>query len=99
MGLLTQSPDWSSLQILQILMCFMMRCALASGSDRPQQPMGWPAPPEVLPLLVGAATVPILVGIWGVRLLELGLHQLGGLSEEAFRGDRLPTLYRSTPDP
>ena len=43
-------------------------------------------------ILVGLATVPVLAGMVGVRALAEGLRELGSLSEEIFRGDRLPVL-------
>lgn len=43
-------------------------------------------------ILVGLAVVPVLVGMIGVRAIADGLQELGSLSEEIFRGDRLPVL-------
>lgn len=47
-------------------------------------------------ILVGLAVVPVLVGMVGVRAIADGLQELGSLSEEIFRGDRLPVLDVST---
>ncbi len=47
-------------------------------------------------ILVGLAVVPVLVGMVGVRAIVDGLQELGSLSEEIFRGDRLPILDFST---
>jgi hypothetical protein len=43
-------------------------------------------------ILVGLAMVPMLMGMVGVRAIADGLQELGSLSEEIFRGDRLPVL-------
>jgi hypothetical protein len=43
-------------------------------------------------ILVGLAMVPMLMGMVGVRAIADGLQELGALSEEIFRGDRLPVL-------
>ncbi len=50
-------------------------------------------------ILVGLAVVPVLIGIVGVRAIADGLQQLGALSEEIFRGDRLPVLDFSSQIP
>ncbi|MCY7275413.1 MAG: hypothetical protein LH702_17165 [Phormidesmis sp. CAN_BIN44] len=47
-------------------------------------------------ILVGLAVVPVLMGMVGVRAIANGLQELGSLSEEIFRGDRLPVLDVST---
>ncbi len=47
-------------------------------------------------VLVGLTTLPVLAGMVGVRALSEGLRELGSLSEEIFRGDRLPILDFST---
>lgn len=43
--------------------------------------------------LLSAATVPLLAGLLAQRALAEGLRELGVLSEELFRGDRLPVLH------
>ncbi|MCY7320509.1 MAG: hypothetical protein LH660_01570 [Phormidesmis sp. CAN_BIN36] len=43
-------------------------------------------------VLIGLITLPMLVGMVGVRAIAEGLRELGSLSEEIFRGDRLPLL-------
>lgn len=43
-------------------------------------------------ILVGLVTLPMLVGMVSVRAIAEGLRELGSLSEEIFRGDRLPLL-------
>lgn len=50
-------------------------------------------------ILVGLAVVPILMGMVGVRAIVDGLQELGSLSEEIFRGDRLPVLDVSNSQP
>ncbi|KAM3090215.1 hypothetical protein ACKFKG_30690 [Phormidesmis sp. 146-35] len=48
--------------------------------------------PEVL---LGLATLPVLVGLVGVNAIAQSVQELGMLSEEIFRGDRLPVLNLS----
>ena len=48
--------------------------------------------PEVL---LGLATLPVLAGLLGVNAIAQSLQELGVLSEEIFRGDRLPVLNLS----
>jgi hypothetical protein len=57
----------------------------ATPSDKPRLPipMDW---------LVGLATAPILVGLACSKLAQTVLQDAGQLSEEIFRGDRLPPL-------
>ncbi len=43
-------------------------------------------------ILVGLAVVPMLASMVGIRAIADGLQELGALSEEIFRGDRLPVL-------
>jgi hypothetical protein len=43
-------------------------------------------------LLISALTPPILAGILGAQATADLLRQLGLISEELFRGERLPTL-------
>jgi hypothetical protein len=43
-------------------------------------------------LLLGAATVPLLLGLVGAKVLSKLVQDAGQLSEEVFRGDRLPIL-------
>ncbi len=50
-------------------------------------------------ILVGLAVVPVLIGMVGVRAIVDGLQELGSLSEEIFRGDRLPVLDVSNSQP
>jgi hypothetical protein len=49
-------------------------------------------------ILVGVAAAPLLVGLIGGRLVAQLFHDCGELSEELFRGDRLPILALSHPD-
>jgi hypothetical protein len=48
--------------------------------------------PTLANLLVGAATAPVLAGLWGAQALLESTIALGQASEELFRGDRLPVL-------
>jgi hypothetical protein len=48
-------------------------------------------------LLLGAATVPLLLGLVGVKVLSKLVQDAGQLSEEVFRGDRLPILTQPHP--
>ena len=41
---------------------------------------------------VSLATMPLLVGVMGGQAIASSLQALGVLSEEIFRGDRLPLL-------
>ncbi len=53
-------------------------------------------------ILISLATGPFLLGLIGSKALQAGLRELGELSEEIFRGDRLPLLNfpaSSTSDP
>lgn len=43
-------------------------------------------------ILLGIATVPALVAIVGGSAIAKTIQELGELSEEVFRGDRLPIL-------
>ncbi len=54
-----------------------------------------------LDLALSAATVPLLLGLIGTKLVARTVIELGQASEELFRGDRLPLLNlanTSTPD-
>ncbi|WP_073069867.1 hypothetical protein [Phormidesmis priestleyi] len=48
-------------------------------------------------VLIGLVALPVLAGMVGVRALAEGLRELGSLSEEIFRGDRLPILEFNLP--
>ncbi|MGQ9869226.1 hypothetical protein [Leptodesmis sp.] len=52
------------------------------------------SPKMVVPvdLLISLATVPLVVGLVGTKILTQIAQELGQLSEEVFRGDRLPLL-------
>lgn len=43
-------------------------------------------------LWLSLATVPVLIGVLGGRAILQAVQELGQLSEEVFRGDRLPLL-------
>jgi hypothetical protein len=43
-------------------------------------------------IYLSMATPPLLVGIWTATVLSKLLQEWGQISEEVFRGDRLPTL-------
>lgn len=51
--------------------------------------------PHLLPvqLLIGAATAPMLAVLVGGKLVAKTLTEMGWMSEEVFRGDRLPVLH------
>lgn len=89
----------------------MMRCLLRSfpfadavnpSSDRESSSEPWQESwQELLPpptILVGLAAAPLLAGLIGGRLVAQLFHDCGELSEELFRGDRLPVLTLSPPD-
>lgn len=44
-------------------------------------------------LLLSLATPPLLIALVGSRVLADAVRELGLLSEEVFRGDRLPVLH------
>lgn len=48
-------------------------------------------------LLLSMATVPLLVGLVVAKSLSEASRELGLLSEEVFRGDRLPLLNFPSP--
>jgi hypothetical protein len=48
--------------------------------------------------LLSVATAPVLLGLWGARVLNHWLQDLGEVSEEIWRGDRLPVLNFPTPE-
>lgn len=48
--------------------------------------------PLLTEVMVGLATVPLLAIVLGSRALSQTLKEVGHLSEEVFRGDRLPVL-------
>jgi hypothetical protein len=52
-----------------------------------------------LMLLLGSATMPLLLGLVAAKSLARLSQTVGGLSEEMFRGDRLPLLNIPTVDP
>ncbi|MGV0027782.1 hypothetical protein [Phormidesmis priestleyi] len=43
-------------------------------------------------ILLGLATLPVLAGLVGINAIAQSIQELGVLSEEIFRGDRLPIL-------
>jgi len=49
---------------------------------------------DLLPveILIGLATAPVLVALVGGKALARAIDELGHMSEEVFRGDRLPLL-------
>lgn len=55
-----------------------------------QQPQQNQVPIDVALSLL---TIPFLGGLVGARSLQQGLMSLGEVSEELFRGDRLPILH------
>jgi hypothetical protein len=54
-------------------------------------------------MVVSMMTAPLLLGLVAGRAISDGLTQLGTVSEELFRGERLPTLspldQAAAPDP
>ncbi|MCT7951551.1 hypothetical protein NG798_17240 [Ancylothrix sp. C2] len=44
-------------------------------------------------VLLSLATMPLIVGLWGVKAMGGFLRDLGEASEEVFRGERLPVLH------
>ncbi|EKQ68674.1 hypothetical protein OsccyDRAFT_3213 [Leptolyngbyaceae cyanobacterium JSC-12] len=56
---------------------------------------------DLLPveILIGLATAPALVALVSGKVLTRAMNELGQLSEEVFRGDRLPLLKFPTTSP
>jgi len=50
------------------------------------------SPLHIPDLLLGAATLPLLLGLVASKAMSQAIQDLGLLSEEVFRGDRLPFL-------
>jgi hypothetical protein len=48
--------------------------------------------PFSLNFCLSVATFPVLVGLWGAQQCAVLLQEVSQLSEEIFRGDRLPVL-------
>lgn len=61
------------------------------------------AKPLVSPeVLLSLATAPVLVALVGSHMVAKAIQELGQLSEEIFRGDRLPVLnfpHEKQPNP
>lgn len=73
-------------------------------TDSPQKPAtpgsSFPTTSQsVSQLLLGAATIPLLATLVAVKAANELLRDLGQLSEEVFRGDRLPLINQPTPNP
>ncbi|NDJ17285.1 hypothetical protein [Myxacorys almedinensis] len=66
----------------------MQSTDLSSAGDRDSLRLGF------IPsgLVLSAATVPVLVGLVSAQALASAIADIGAMSEEIFRGDRLPTL-------
>lgn len=71
-----------------------MRSSHPTASEDEQPFLTLKVNPEIL---LGLATLPVLVGIVGVNAIVQSVRELGVLSEEIFRGDRLPILNLSDP--
>lgn len=63
-----------------------------SGSQAPSPNTPVAGGRAVSNLLLSVAVAPMLVGIVAEKLLTSTLRELGVLSEELFRGDRLPLV-------
>lgn len=51
-------------------------------------------------ILISLATAPLLLGLIGGKALAEAIREMGVLSEEIFRGDRLPLLnFPVNPEP
>ena len=49
-------------------------------------------------IALSAATVPVLVGLVSAQVIASAIAEIGAMSEELFRGDRLPILdFSETP--
>jgi hypothetical protein len=58
------------------------------SSSLPRNPVDW----MTTDLLLSLATVPALLALVGAKSLSKTIQDVGVLSEELFRGDRLPLL-------
>lgn len=54
--------------------------------------MSLPSMPKSSDILLSIATLPVLIGLVGGRVLLHQMEDLGDWSQELLRGDRLPTL-------
>jgi hypothetical protein len=66
----------------------------SSSSDSEKNPQSFKVNSEIL---LGLATLPVLVGLVSIQAIGQVVQELGVLSEELFRGDRLPVLDLSEP--
>ncbi|NBD33561.1 MAG: hypothetical protein GVY17_11495 [Cyanobacteria bacterium] len=55
--------------------------------------LGKQADQQQTEIALSLLTVPFLVGLVGARSLQEGLISIGEVSEEVFRGSRLPLLH------
>ena len=63
-------------------------------SEQPAAQASSSTKPLVSPeLLLSLATPPLLIALVGSKVLAEAVRELGLLSEEIFRGDRLPALH------
>lgn len=62
------------------------------ANDSSQKHSDFPAIHFPCELVLGAVTAPFLLTLIAGKLISQGFQELGQLSEEAFRGDRLPLL-------
>lgn len=75
--------EFGIVKVLHLAICPM-------PSENQNQPL--PHLPISTNVLLSLATAPVLVGLWGVRLMGNWIEDLSDLSEEIWRGDRLPVL-------
>lgn len=71
------------------------------SSPKPASPSGAEWTDRMAPeILISLATGPLLLGLVGGKALLGAIRELGVLSEEVFRGDRLPLLnFPANPEP
>lgn len=77
---------------------------MPSPNSPTPSPTKAPLPPLLIQGLISLTTGPLLVALVGGKILADAAQDLGQLSEELFRGDRLPLLKTpvsqpSAPDP
>lgn len=56
-----------------------------------------PSSADPVSLLLSVGTIPLLAGLVAGRAIATAMISVGQISEEVFRGDRLPVLHFSSP--
>lgn len=75
--------DFGIVKVSQLILRPMPSDSQNSPKTCPNLPSNW---------LLSFATAPVLLGLWGARVAGTWLKDLSEVSEEIWRGDRLPVL-------